>query len=62
MAFETATAQCIVFVTLPSMAFETATAQCTSRCAMARGHRLKFLTRFPLKLAENDDAASRPFV
>ena len=30
----------IVFVTLPSTAVETAIAQCTSRCAMARGHRL----------------------
>ena len=27
-------------VTLPSTAVETAIAQCTSRCAMARGHRL----------------------
>ena len=30
----------IVLVTLPSTAVETAIAQCTSRCAMARGHRL----------------------
>ena len=30
----------IVLVTLSSTAVETATAQCTSRCAMARGHRL----------------------
>ena len=30
----------IVFVTLPSTAVETAIAQCTSRCTMARGHRL----------------------
>ena len=30
----------IVFVTLPSTAVETAIAQCTSRCPMARGHRL----------------------
>ena len=30
----------IVLVTLPSTAVETATAQCTSRCPMARGHRL----------------------
>ena len=30
----------IVLVTLPSTAVETAVAQCTSRCAMARGHRL----------------------
>ena len=30
----------IVLVTLPSTAVETAIARCTSRCAMARGHRL----------------------
>ena len=30
----------IVLVTLPITAVETANAQCTSRCAMARGHRL----------------------
>ena len=30
----------LVLVTLPSTAVETAIAQCTSRCAMARGHRL----------------------
>ena len=30
----------IVLVTLSSTAVETAIAQCTSRCAMARGHRL----------------------
>ena len=30
----------IVLVTLPSTAVETAIAQCTSRCSMARGHRL----------------------
>ena len=30
----------IVLVTLPSTAAEIATARCTSRCAMARGHRL----------------------
>ena len=30
----------IVLVTLPSTAVEIAIAQCTSRCAMARGHRL----------------------
>ena len=30
----------IVLVTLPSTAAETATAPCSSRCAMARGHRL----------------------
>ena len=30
----------IVLVTPPSTAVETAIAQCTSRCAMARGHRL----------------------
>ena len=30
----------IVLVTLPSTAVETAIAQCTSRCAMARRHRL----------------------
>ena len=29
-----------VLVTLPSTAVETAIARCTSRCAMARGHRL----------------------
>ena len=33
----------IVLVTLPSTAVETAIARCTSRCAMARGHRLKHL-------------------
>ena len=30
----------IVLVTLPSTAVETAVVQCTSRCVMARGHRL----------------------
>ena len=30
----------IYWMTLPSTAAETAVAQCTSRCAMARGHRL----------------------
>ena len=30
----------IVLVTLPSTAVETAIVRCTSRCAMARGHRL----------------------
>ena len=34
------TATDIVLVTLPSTAAETATARCTSRCAMAKGHRL----------------------
>ena len=40
MMFLNSSATDIVFVTLPSTAVETAIAQCTSRCAMARGHRL----------------------
>ena len=38
--FLNSSAMDIVLVTLPSTAVETAVAQCTSRCAMARGHRL----------------------
>ena len=38
--FPNSSATDIVLVTLPSTAVETAIAQCTSRCAMARGHRL----------------------
>ena len=39
-SFLNSSATDIVLVTLPSTAVETAIAQCTSRCAMARGHRL----------------------
>ena len=38
--FPNSSATDIVFVTLSSTAVETAIARCTSRCAMARGHRL----------------------